>query len=206
MRRKRLVWALLAIGAVCIAQASWIHAKAWLAQRLIERAWRHSLAHAAPLRPWPWADTHPIARLTFDAASRPLYVLAHASGEALAFGPAHDSASVLPGERGNSVISAHRDTHFAVLRNVRLGAVLTVERPGGVVSRFRITSAEVVDSARMRIALGGEVPRLTLVTCYPFDAVSPGGSLRFVVTADWIEDGAIARPSMPQQRERSASS
>ena len=28
-----------------------------------------------------------------------------------------------------------------------------------------------------------DAPMLTLVTCYPFDAVVPGGPLRYVVTA-----------------------
>ena len=34
------------------------------------------------------------------------------------------------------------------------------------------------------VALDAAQPRLTLVTCYPFDAVVPGGPLRLVVTAD----------------------
>jgi sortase A len=28
-----------------------------------------------------------------------------------------------------------------------------------------------------------DAPMLTLVTCYPFDAIVPGGPLRYVVTA-----------------------
>jgi len=31
-------------------------------------------------------------------------------------------------------------------------------------------------------------PQLTLITCYPFDAVVPGGPLRFVVWAE-LEEG-----------------
>src|SRR6266852_1624532 len=36
---------------------------------------------------------------------------------------------------------------------------------------FVVTSIRIVDSRRARIALGAEQPRLTLVTCYPFDAL-----------------------------------
>jgi sortase A len=47
-----------------------------------------------------------------------------------------------------------------------------------------VSDVRVVDSRRTRIALAAEGPRLTLVTCYPFDAVVPGGPLRWVVTVD----------------------
>jgi sortase (surface protein transpeptidase) len=36
------------------------------------------------------------------------------------------------------------------------------------------------------------VPRLTLVTCYPFDAIEPGGPLRYVVTAELAKDPITA--------------
>jgi hypothetical protein len=39
-----------------------------------------------------------------------------------------------------------------------------------------------------------DAPRLTLVTCYPFDAIQPGGPLRFVVTANLIAGAGISPP------------
>ena len=51
-------------------------------------------------------------------------------------------------------------------------------------SSFAVVDVRVVDSRRVRIMLDADVPRLTLVTCYPFDAIVPGGPLRWVVTAD----------------------
>jgi len=36
------------------------------------------------------------------------------------------------------------------------------------------------------------VPTLTLVTCWPFDAIAPGGTLRYVVVA--VADGVPAKP------------
>jgi len=116
-------------------------------------------------------------------------VLEGASGRNLAFGPAHDPASVAPGEAGNSVIEGHRDTHFALLRGVKVGDTLHVETLGGRDIHFLVTSVEIVDSRRARISLHADTPRLTLVTCYPFDAVVPGGPFRFIVTADQMELG-----------------
>jgi hypothetical protein len=68
-----------------------------------------------------------------------------------------------------------------------------VERPDGKLLLFTVTDVRVVDSRRTRLALDGDEPRLTLVTCYPFDAIRPGGPLRFVVTADWaVKEGPMA--------------
>jgi sortase A len=181
--RRCLAAVSLAVAAFCLGQAIWIHAKARLAQWLIAAAWERGVAAQAPLRPWPWVDTYPIARLTIGKSDTPLYVLENASGQSLAFGPAHDMASAMPGERGNSVIEAHRDTHFATLKAVTLGTEIALETRAGVSYYFRVSDVAVVDSRRARIALGGTERRLTLVTCYPFDAVRSGGPLRLVVSA-----------------------
>ena len=42
----------------------------------------------------------------------------------------------------------------------------------------------VVDSRRVRIEINADTPRLVLSTCYPFDALTAGGPLRYVVFAD----------------------
>jgi sortase A len=116
-------------------------------------------------------------------------VLEGSNGRNLAFGPTHDAASVLPGERGNSVIEGHRDTHFAFLRDLRIGDTLRVDLADGRSSSFAIVDLRIVDSRRWRIALDADAPRLTLVTCYPFDGVRSGGPLRMVITAAVMAEG-----------------
>jgi len=54
---------LLAVAAWHGGRAAWIEAKAQLAQVLVRRAWQRTLAGAGDARPWPWADTRPVARL-----------------------------------------------------------------------------------------------------------------------------------------------
>lgn len=176
----------LLIGIASLAQAGWIHAKAMLAQALVAHAFERALDGDDDARPWPWADTRPVARLRLPRAAGTLLVLAGASGRNLAFGPAHDPASALPGETGNSVIAAHRDTHFRVLEGLRLGDPLGVERADGRNFEFIVTAIEIVDSRRTRIALDGDTSRLMLVTCHPFAALDPAGPMRFVVTADAV--------------------
>jgi sortase A len=47
---------------------------------------------------------------------------------------------------------------------------------------------------------------MTLVTCYPFDAIDPGGPLRYAVTAEALEtEKTAATPVMAQALTSTAS-
>ena len=174
---------LLAVGAGHGGRAAWVKAKAHVAQALIRRAWRQTSAGAGEARPWPWADTRPVARLLVPGLEVDTFVLAGASGRTLAFGPGHLDGTARPGARGNAVISGHRDTHFRFLRRLRLGDAVVVEPPGGRRRRFVVAGTRVVDRRDRSIVADTGDTRLTLVTCYPFDALRPGGPLRYVVVA-----------------------
>lgn len=173
-------------------EAVYIHAKAWVAQRLIAAAWDRSLATGAAVKPWPWADTFPVARLEAPRQGAALMVLSGASGRTLAFGPGHVDGTPLPGDPGNAVVSGHRDTHFAFLRKLRSGDALLVHSASGRLVRYVVSGIEVVRNKDVRVLLDMGDDRLTLVTCYPFDSPVPGGSLRYVVVATRA-DAAVTR-------------
>jgi sortase A len=177
---------LFALGFWQLGHGAYIPAKAWVAQELMQRAWRRAeRGDPAPV-PWPWADTWPIAKLTAQGGDVELIVLAGGSGRSLAFGPGHLSASPLPGQSGNSVIAGHRDTHFRFLQQLKIGETLRFEMPDGRQHLYRIYHLDVVDSRRGSIELDTDQPLLSLVTCYPFDAITPGGPMRYVVSAEMI--------------------
>lgn len=178
-----VVAALLALGFWQLGQGTYIPAKAWLAQELMQRAWIRINAGEDRAAPWPWADTWPVARLTADARNINLIVLAGGSGRTLAFGPGHLGASALPGERGNTVIAGHRDTHFRFLRDIEIGELLSLEPTNGERHIYRVIGIDIVDSRSGSLALDADTSMLSLVTCYPFDAREVGGPLRYVVTA-----------------------
>lgn len=180
------VAALLALGFWQLGQGAYIPAKAWLAQELMQRAWLRINAGEDRAAPWPWADTWPVARLTAASRGVDLIVLAGGSGRTLAFGPGHLSASAMPGSVGNSIIAGHRDTHFAFLRDLERGERLAIETTGGSRHVYEVIDLQVVDSRKGSLALDTSFAMLTLVTCYPFDALEPGGPLRYVVTAQRV--------------------
>lgn len=173
----------LGLGFWQLGQGAYIPAKAWLAQELMQQAWtRAGHGESRPV-PWPWADTWPVARLSAMAGDVNLIVLAGGSGRTLAFGPGHLSASAMPGATGNSVIAGHRDTHFNFLQYLDVGDLLVVETATGGQHLYEVDHIEVVDARRSSLLLDTEESLLSLVTCYPFDAVEPGGPMRYVVTA-----------------------
>ena len=187
---KRALLALAALAALAgtwqVASAGWIHAKALLAQQLIASSWAQVRAGGIARRPWPWADMRPVARLTVPRRGVELFVLDSATQRALAFGPAHVGGTAAPAGWGNTVLVAHRDTHFAFLQELALEDEIAVEGSRGAAARYRVREITVVDKGETRVLDPADVAQLTLITCYPFDAVRPGTSLRYVVIAQRI--------------------
>lgn len=181
-----LVVGLLATSFWQIGEASYIVAKARLAQYLLQRAWTRALAGELTPKPWPWADTWPVARLRLNRLSVDLIVLAGAYGRTLAFGPAHVGSSALPGETGTVMLIGHRDTHFQFLKEVRLDDRVDFTRAEGQTVHYRIREQQVLDSRQDGIPMARDAQEVVFVTCYPFDAVTPGGPLRYVVRAERI--------------------
>lgn len=181
--RRLAVASLIALGVALLAAGFWLPAKAELAQHLLNRAWHRSTAGETTAKPWPWADTHAVARLTLPGGDEPLTVLAGASGRNLAFAPALLDGSAAPGSNGVTVIAGHRDTHFRPLATLAVGDVLTLERPDGSVLTYEVAALDLVDSARAELRLDADESIVVLVTCWPFDAVDLGGNWRYVVTA-----------------------
>lgn len=185
-RRQLLGWGatgLLAAAGWQFGQAGYIHAKAWLAQVLLRGAWAGTLAGERPVKPWPWADTWPVARLRVPRLGIDEIVLAGASGRTMAFGPGHLDGTAAPGAPGVSVLSGHRDTHFEFLERVIPGDRIRVQSPDGRWHEFRALAPRVMDARHAALVLNAREPLLTLVTCYPFHALMPGGPLRYVVNA-----------------------
>jgi sortase A len=193
---------LLGFGGWQLGAAGYIHAKAWLAQVLLSHAWAETMADHArggePAggleRPWPWADTGPVARLRVPELGVDETVLAGASGRTLAFGPGHLDQTAMPGEAGHSVISGHRDTHFAFLADLAPDMKLEVQRADGSWRSYQVRDSAVLDSRTARLSLAADRPALTLVTCWPFDAIDPGGPLRYAVYATEDEDYMPPQP------------
>ncbi|HEX7107797.1 MAG TPA: class GN sortase [Aestuariivirga sp.] len=176
----------LGLSVVLFGQSAWIFAKAQLAQVLLERAFSQSISSGVPVKAWGWADTWPVARLEISRIQASAIVLHGSSGEALAFGPALLNETSHIGERGTAVISAHRDTHFAFLKDVVAGDHISITRDDGLVFTYRVTGTSIADWNKSGIDRNAAGFNLVLSTCYPFSAITPG-PLRYLVHAELVD-------------------
>ncbi len=189
MQRLALAFAALtlSLGLWQVAAGLYIPAKAWLAHHLIAHAWATAQAETSAQIPWPWADTHPVAKISVSRLGIERYVLAGASGRTLAFGPGHLDGTALPGEDGVAIVGGHRDTHLRFLKDLIIGDEISVQRPDRGVLRYQVQAMDIVHKDRARVALDVRRPHLVLFTCYPFDDWQPGGPLRYAVTTAAID-------------------
>jgi len=181
LRRHWLSAAVSITAAFFLLDAIWIPVKAELAQHLLERAWLRTLAGEPDAKPWPWADTRAVAVLEVPRLGLREIVLEGSSGRNLAFGPTLVNTTALD-ESPDRVLSGHRDTHFSFLQELETGDLLRL-RTATQTLDYRVSWQEAVDSRHQQLLINDDVDRLTLLTCYPFDAPTAGGPLRWVVTA-----------------------
>lgn len=185
MQKKSLTlasYSLLVLAIFFIVDGCWIMVKAEVAQVLLKRAWQQTLDGSEQVKPWPWADSWPVARLQVDRLGIDCIVMEGESGEVLAFGPGHITQSSKPLAQGNCALVGHRDTSFSFLKDLEKGDTLVLQNVQGEKMQYQVLSTVVKKDEELYLK-ETVTPWLTLITCFPFDGVRTGGSLRFVVFA-----------------------
>lgn len=174
-----------------LAAANWIQGKAIVAQHLLNRSWNETLASSKPVdtvqlvmhKPWPWADTWPVAKLIVPQYDIEQIILAGDGGNSLAFGPGYSLASAAPNTAGTTMVSGHRDTHFSFLSELKLNDTMLMQTADKTV-RYQVYDIQVVDSKTYTLQRNSDGQTLVLVTCYPFEALTAGGDSRYLVYAN----------------------
>ena len=188
MKALRIVCALLLITGACLSgRALYMHAKAELAGVLVRRAWEQSVQSGKPQAPWPWADTHPVARIRIPRLDYDEIVLEGASPRTLAFGPAHLLNGIGFGEQGNLVLAGHRTSWFKPLEAIAMGDTILVQwfqplRGGLQEQTYTVSTISVVEPQDTTLLAPTPEDELTLITCYPFGR-GPRSPQRYIVRA-----------------------
>ena len=128
----------------------------------------------------PIVDGAPVARLVIPHIDLDEIVLEGVGDEELNAGPGHLPGSAFPGERGNAVISAHRDRHFNHLDLLEAGDTITTES-GAIRQSWVVVAKRVVDKDAPALVRSID-PVLTLTTCWPIRYLGPAPE-RLIVTA-----------------------
>lgn len=197
MKTLRVLCLLLLLGGTSLsARALYLQAKAELAGILIRRSWEQGVQSGTPRAPWPWADTHPIARLRIPRLGYDEIVLEGATPRTLAFGPARLFSGAGLGESGNLVLAGHRTSWFKRLQAIAQGDTIEVEwfDVNSRALRQRTYSVEeirVVNPQDATLLAPTSDDALTLVTCYPF-GYGPHSPLRYIVRAAPLGPASLA--------------
>ena len=142
-------------------------------------------AGAGPYAGYPTGT--PLGRIRIPIAEMDWVVFAGSDDATLEKGPGHVPGTAMPNQDygpNNCVITAHRDSHFRRLGWLRKGHVVELETATGTM-RYRVVSREIVTPKTVRVLAASSKPRLTLITCYPFDFIGSAPK-RLIVVAEPI--------------------
>jgi sortase A len=175
---------LLGSAIVILAYCAFVVIDTWIFQREQRRQFESLLTDRASATPLPPAARGVIGLLDIPRLGLSVMVVEGAGTSSLRRAAGHIRGTPLPGEPGNVGISAHRDTFFRPLRNIRQNDVITVSTLLGEY-RYRVVSTRIVSPADIEVLDSTDAQILTLVTCYPFYFVGSAPD-RFVVRAERV--------------------
>lgn len=162
------------IGGLLLSVAGGRYTLGQLRADQARRTWNETVAHRAvaqarlaalPRGREPVVAGAPMARLEIPKIGLDEVVLQGVAGDELDALPGHVPGSAVPGERGNAVISAHRDRHFRHLDEVNLGDTLITESLGRN-DAWVVVAKRVIDKNAPALFQTPD-PTLTLTTCWP---------------------------------------
>ncbi|MBE6050205.1 MAG: class D sortase [Clostridium sp.] len=98
----------------------------------------------------------------------------------------HYSGSTLPGEGGNCILCAHRNTAFRPLENVQVNDNVEIETKYGTY-KYKVDEIKIIkdlnDASPLQVS---DKEMLTLYTCYPFSYIG-SSPYRIVFRCSFIE-------------------
>ena len=141
-----------------------------------------------PLKAAPRASQKPVlepggvlGRLDIPALHLSTPIVDNDDDHSLLLGAGHMRGSALPGGLGNFVVAAHRDTYFRPLAQIRPGMQIRVITPNETFT-YIVDSTKIVLPEDVDVLDIGDVPQMTLITCYPFHYIGHAPK-RFTVSA-----------------------
>jgi sortase A len=127
-----------------------------------------------------------LTRLSIPKIHLDVVIMEGTSHQTLAVGPGHLKNTAAPGQPGNAVIAAHRDTYFRKLYELKPGDDIYVQRAGRKY-HYVVSAKRVVIPTDLSVLNSSEDSRLTLITCYPLHFIGPAPE-RLIVLAKLVKE------------------
>ena len=146
------------------------YASMYAGQKQLQQRWAQQNS-SSPVST-PAASDDGLTRLSIPRISLDAVIVEGISYRKLAIAPGHIPGTPLPGEAGNSVISAHRDTFFRHIYELKKGDDVIVRRLGKVYT-FTVTGKKITNPDDVSVMRPTTESQLTLITCYPTYYIGP---------------------------------
>ena len=190
---------LIGLGVVLLVYVTAEYASMYAAQHRLAQQWQQQNV-GLPAQPAGLVTT--LTRLTIPSIKLDAVVVEGVNRKDLLMGPGHMPQTPEPGQSGNAVISAHRDTFFRHIYELKKGDYILVQRAGRQF-RYQVTGKKVVQPDDISVIKPTPDPQLTLLTCYPTYYIGPAPE-RLVVFSRLIGVSRTDSPSAPQAKPVSA--
>lgn len=186
--RRPLSRLLVVIGIALLAYVASQYWGMYRSQQTLEAQWERQAAQASvPGAPQPTAADL-LTRVVIPKINLDAIVVEGASRKKLSEGPGHVKDTAMPGETGNAVITAHRDTFFRHIYELNKGDDILIRR-NGQVFRYQVTGKRIVMPEDVGVLKQTPDAQLTLITCYPTYYIGPAPK-RLVVFSKLVDNGA----------------
>ena len=189
--RKVLSWAFIAIGILLLGYVSGQYWSMYRSQKNLEAEWQRQAATVSVPGHADISAQQMLTRLVIPKIDMDAIVVEGASRRELSEGPGHMKQTAQPGETGNAVITAHRDTFFRHIYELNKGDQIEVRRSGRTFT-YAVTGKRIVKPEDVSVIKPTNDPQLTLITCYPTYYIGPAPE-RLVVFSRLVQsDGQAA--------------
>lgn len=201
LSQKKISIVLIVLGAVLLGYVGSEYAAMYREQQALHEQWQQqqssstdgSVAEAV-------SKSDGLTRVLIPKIDLDVIVVEGTNHKALRLGPGHLKGTPVPGEAGNSVISAHRDTFFRHIYELKDGDDIQVRRDGHTYT-FQVTGKKIVMPNDVSVLKKTSDARLTLITCYPIYYIGPAPK-RLVVFSRLVRNAKIG-PERAQATPRS---
>lgn len=172
--RQKLSLVLVIVGIALLGYTGFWYGSMYASQKRLERAWEQQNSAPTSKNTEDPAASPPdgLTRLSIPKINLDAVVVEGVSYRQLAIAPGHLKDTPAPGENGNSVISAHRDTFFRHIYELQKGDSIVVRRNGHTFT-YEVTGKKIVEPDDVSVLRKTNDAELTLVTCYPTYYIGP---------------------------------
>lgn len=170
--RKPVSLVMILIGVALLGYVASEYWGMYRSQQRLEAEWERQAAVYNTPAPAVIPADQMLTRVVIPKIGLDAIVVEGASRKELSEGPGHMKETAMPGETGNAVITAHRDTFFRHIYELVKGDRVQVRRAGHEFT-YEVTGRKIVMPDDVSVIRQTPDAQLTLITCYPVYYIGP---------------------------------